>query len=181
MTTSIYGLVDPLTHQVSYIGRTIDLYERFDAHLKDVAETLKAKWIKNLRVSGVSPVMIVLEEVDDEVGAIREAWWINFGVRVGWPISNTVMPNDRGDWLAEAVEELLERVANLEEEYRVRPPARQRRPRLSASDQPDPTTAAQLRRLHSDGWSKTRLCLETWGYKDGVVWGYLDAALGGEL
>ena len=53
--------------------------------------------------------------------------------------------------------------------------------RLDPGRQPDPATAAQLRRLHSDGWSKTRLCLETWGYKDGVVWGYLDAALGGEL
>lgn len=53
--------------------------------------------------------------------------------------------------------------------------------RLDPGRQPDPTTAAQLRRLYADGWSKTRLCLETWGYKDGVVWSYLDAALGGEL
>ena len=53
--------------------------------------------------------------------------------------------------------------------------------RLEAGRQPDPTTAAQLRRLYADGWSKTRLCVECWGYKDGVVWSYLDAALGGEL
>ena len=53
--------------------------------------------------------------------------------------------------------------------------------RLEHGRQPDPTTAEQLRRLYADGWSKTRLCLETWGYKDGVVWQYLDAALGGDL
>ena len=53
--------------------------------------------------------------------------------------------------------------------------------RLEHGRQPDPTTAATMRRLHSEGWSKTRLCLETWGYKDGVVWQYLDAALGGDL
>lgn len=53
--------------------------------------------------------------------------------------------------------------------------------RLEAGRQPDPTTAAQLRRLYSEGWSKTRLCLETWGYKDGAVWAYLELALGGEL
>ena len=53
--------------------------------------------------------------------------------------------------------------------------------RLEPGRQPDPTTAEQLRRLYADGWSKTRLCLETWGYKDGVVWQYLDAALGGDL
>ena len=53
--------------------------------------------------------------------------------------------------------------------------------RLEAGRQPDATTAAQLRRLYSEGWSKTRLCLETWGYKDGAVWAYLELALGGEL
>ena len=53
--------------------------------------------------------------------------------------------------------------------------------RLDPGRQPDPTTAATMRRLYSEGWSKTRLCIEAWGYKDGVVWQYLDAALGGEL
>ena len=53
--------------------------------------------------------------------------------------------------------------------------------RLERGRQPDPTTAATMRRLYSEGWSKTRLCLEVWGYKDGAVWQYLDAALGGEL
>ena len=53
--------------------------------------------------------------------------------------------------------------------------------RLEPGRQPDPTTAATMRRLYSEGWSKTRLCLECWGYKDGVVWQYLDAALGGDL
>ena len=147
MTSYIYGLVNPLTHQVSYIGRTIDLYGRFDEHLKDLTENLKAKWIKTLRVSGVAPVLIVLEEVDDEIAAIRETWWINFGVRAGWPLTNSVVPHDPSDLLAEVVEELLERVANLEQEYRVRPPARQRR-------------ANRIRPLDgwkTGGWNKTQV------------------------
>ena len=53
--------------------------------------------------------------------------------------------------------------------------------RLDPGRQPDPTTAATMRRLYSEGWSKTRLCLECWGYKDGAVWSYLERALGGEL
>ena len=53
--------------------------------------------------------------------------------------------------------------------------------RLEAGRQPDPTTAATMRRLYSEGWSKTRLCVECWGYKDGAVWSYLERALGGEL
>ena len=53
--------------------------------------------------------------------------------------------------------------------------------RLEPGRQPDPTTAAELRRLYAKGWSKTRLCQECWGYKDGIVWAFLDAALDGDL
>ena len=53
--------------------------------------------------------------------------------------------------------------------------------RLEPGRQPDPTTAATMRRLYSEGWSKTRLCLEVWGYKDGPTWSILDRVLGGEL
>ena len=53
--------------------------------------------------------------------------------------------------------------------------------RLEPGRQPDPTTAATMRRLYSEGWSKTRLCLECWGYKDGPTWSILERVLGGEL
>ena len=54
-------------------------------------------------------------------------------------------------------------------------------PILQPGREPDATTAAELRRLYADGWSKTRLCVSTWGYKDGQVWRYLEQALNGEL
>jgi len=53
--------------------------------------------------------------------------------------------------------------------------------RLEPGRQPDAATAEQLRRLYAEGWSKSKLCVACWGYKDGVVWQYLDAALGSEL
>ena len=53
--------------------------------------------------------------------------------------------------------------------------------RLERGREPDPQLAAQLRQLHAAGWSKTRLCLECWGYKDGTTWAILERVLGGEL
>ncbi len=53
--------------------------------------------------------------------------------------------------------------------------------RLEPGREPDPATAAQLRRLYADGWSKTRLALACWGYKDGPTWAILDRVLAGEL
>jgi energy-coupling factor transporter ATP-binding protein EcfA2 len=53
--------------------------------------------------------------------------------------------------------------------------------RLEPGREPDPATAQQLRRLYADGWSKTRLALACWGYKDGPTWAILDRVLAGEL
>jgi DNA polymerase III delta prime subunit len=53
--------------------------------------------------------------------------------------------------------------------------------RLDPGREPDPQLAAQLRRLYANGWSKTRLCQECWGYKDGPTWAILDRVLSGEL
>lgn len=53
--------------------------------------------------------------------------------------------------------------------------------RLERGREPDPQLAAQLRQLHAAGWSKTRLCLECWGYKDGTTWAILERVLNGEL
>lgn len=53
--------------------------------------------------------------------------------------------------------------------------------RLERGREPDLQLAAQLRQLHAAGWSKTRLCLEVWGYKDGPTWAILERVLSGEL
>jgi hypothetical protein len=53
--------------------------------------------------------------------------------------------------------------------------------RLEPGREPSPQLAAQLRKMRADGWSKTALCEEAWGYKDGVVWSILDRVLAGEL
>lgn len=53
--------------------------------------------------------------------------------------------------------------------------------RLQPGREPDAQLAAQLRRLHAEGWSKTALCNAAWGYKDGAVWQILDRVLEGEL
>jgi hypothetical protein len=35
--------------------------------------------------------------------------------------------------------------------------------------------------MRAAGWSKTALCEEAWGYKDGAVWAILERVLAGEL
>lgn len=51
--------------------------------------------------------------------------------------------------------------------------------RLERGQQPSEQLAFQLRQLHAEGVSKTALCNEVWGYKDGVVFDLLNKALNG--
>jgi hypothetical protein len=53
-------------------------------------------------------------------------------------------------------------------------------PRLPRGCEPDEQLAEQLRHLYRSGRSKTSICNELWGYKDGVVFGILNRILGSE-
>lgn len=49
--------------------------------------------------------------------------------------------------------------------------------RLERGRAPTPAVAAWMRAAYAAGTSKNAICLAVWGYKDGAVWEYLDAAL----
>lgn len=51
--------------------------------------------------------------------------------------------------------------------------------RLGRGEQPSEQLSIQLRRLYADGASKTALCNQVWGYKDGTVFELLNKALNG--
>lgn len=87
----IYGLIDPLVHQIAYVGKTNDLYGRWESHINTMASHSTAQWIQRLRVSGVQPTLVVLEAInDDSDWDNAERWWISHGLRIGWPLTNTI-------------------------------------------------------------------------------------------
>lgn len=85
----IYGLLDPLTDEIRYIGRSSSGLKRAKHHMKKSVLvkdfTHKGHWLKKL---GLPPVVLVLEEVYGESLAEREVWWIAFGRSEGWPLTN---------------------------------------------------------------------------------------------
>jgi hypothetical protein len=64
MNTTIYGLVDPITNQVRYIGRTTQTAaKRLSLHLSEAKTGEHApvyEWIRQLRPA--KPVMVILQE-----------------------------------------------------------------------------------------------------------------------
>lgn len=79
MKTTIYALRE--NHYVRYVGKTIkSLEKRLADHLKEARngiDTHKGRWIRKMLVSGMAPVITILEVADGD-GCQEEIAWIKY-------------------------------------------------------------------------------------------------------
>jgi hypothetical protein len=77
-TATIYGLVDPRTDRVRYVGKTTwSLTHRLRGHINGATTaTHKGRWILALRAEGLCPSAIPLEVVPVEAWEAAERGWI---------------------------------------------------------------------------------------------------------
>jgi len=81
----IYGLVDPRTYEIKYIGASKDLKWRYIYHLSDVRAKLKFNrkllpkdiWISELLSNNLKPIMVILEMCSEEDWEEKERLWIS--------------------------------------------------------------------------------------------------------
>lgn len=91
----IYGLVDPLTDEIRYIGKTVRPKERLQNHMNEKSNCHRSHWLQSLKAQGLRPSMVLIEEV---CGAWpwqeSERHWIAYGRRHGWPLTNNTSGGD---------------------------------------------------------------------------------------
>ena len=86
----IYGLVDPETHEVCYVGQKNNLRGRLSGHVRDGSPAV-SEWVKTLKTKGYFPIQIVFEKLEENLDAVNsEQWWISHGLRMGWPLLNKI-------------------------------------------------------------------------------------------
>jgi len=101
----IYGLLDPRTNEVRYIGKSSTGMKRPNLHRKPSClakdNTYKAHWIRALQREGLTYKIEVLEYVSsrDELNA-AERYWIEEARSHSWRLTNLT---DGGDGLSGAV------------------------------------------------------------------------------
>jgi len=89
MTTSIYGLDDPETQQLRYIGKTArGLEVRLRQHLRDCRPSHRVNWIQSLRARGLMPGIFEIESVSDEQADGAERFWIAYFKYIGADLTN---------------------------------------------------------------------------------------------
>jgi len=73
----IYTLKHPITNEVRYVGKTINIKRRYKQHLYDKRNSHKACWVKSLNNTGLRPVMTIIEECTQVNWVERERYWIS--------------------------------------------------------------------------------------------------------
>lgn len=77
-TTFIYSLEHPLTGEIRYIGKTVNIYERYRRHLRDsINPTIHCHcWIRSLLNDNLKPVIRIIDEVPKDEWQFWEIYWI---------------------------------------------------------------------------------------------------------
>lgn len=77
MQVSIYGLEDPRTNLIRYVGKARKVERRYYEHCHVGSPNRKMRnWIEDLSRLGLVPTLRVLEVTTDEQSRERERFWI---------------------------------------------------------------------------------------------------------
>lgn len=91
----IYGLVDPFTDKIRYIGKSVRPKERLTNHCNDRSVTWRTNWIQSVIKMGKRPQLLILQTLKDGDDWQKiETEWIKKGRNNGWKLTNCT---DGGD------------------------------------------------------------------------------------
>lgn len=90
----IYGLCDPQTSALRYVGAAVNPKERFRLHLVKKERTHKSTWIQSLQRKGLKPELFIIEEVSNDIWKREERFWIAYFKSIGADLTNAT---DGGD------------------------------------------------------------------------------------
>ncbi len=131
MHSVIYGLVDPRTLLVRYVGMSSRglIRAREHSYTCKARGTHKDAWINSLRTLRLDYTIVVLEENPADL-ADAERFWIAFGRACGWPLTNLT---DGGDGLFNPTAETRARMAAARKGAKRGPPSQETRARIAAA------------------------------------------------
>lgn len=93
----IYQLTDPRDNEARYIGLSVDPERRYREHLSGLYSTEPMlQWLNELETMQISPIMVVLEEVETlENARERELTWIKIRLDQGGKLLNILRGEGR--------------------------------------------------------------------------------------
>lgn len=95
--TYIYGLIDPKTNELRYIGKSINPKSRYRKHLSErfLRETYKDRWIRSVIDSGKKPHIEIIDIVDTTEWVYWEKFYISYYKMLGANLTNGTIGGDQ--------------------------------------------------------------------------------------
>jgi hypothetical protein len=89
----IYGLIDPRTDLIRYVGFAVDMKDRLKSHMRDCKSirTHKTNWLNQLLKLRLKPIVFILDKVPYDDWSLCESAWIVYGLEQGWPLTNMTL------------------------------------------------------------------------------------------
>lgn len=107
----IYGLYDPITDEVRYVGKAVNLYNRIKNHYKNsrlIIETHKNNWLNKLLKNGLYVNVKIIELCDDESQLNDcEIKWINYYKLIGCDLTNGTNGGDGGRMSEDSIKKMI--------------------------------------------------------------------------
>jgi group I intron endonuclease len=89
----VYGIIDPISNQLRYIGQTVNFNKRKSEHYRTaITQRSKArvyKWLRSLYNKSIIPIFLILEECSIEVLDETEIFYIDYFKMLGCNLTNT--------------------------------------------------------------------------------------------
>lgn len=99
----IYALIDPITNELRYIGKTINIKKRLSRHIteRNLFDSYKDRWIRKLVDLSYKPIIIVIDYVLENEWEYWEKFYISYYKMIGCRLTNgtiggITMPSNKG-------------------------------------------------------------------------------------
>lgn len=94
--TNIYILIDPISNEIRYVGKTNNIKQRLDNHKNRCRDTNthKRHWINKLRLKGLYPELEVVDKVLVSEWHYWEKFWISYYKSIGCRLTNVTYGGD---------------------------------------------------------------------------------------
>lgn len=91
--TTIYGLIDPITNQLRYIGKSNNIKARYREHLINAKnkKTHRDNWIYSLLIKNKKPELLIIDVIPIEEWKYWELFYINYYLFIGCNLTNCII------------------------------------------------------------------------------------------
>lgn len=143
-TTFIYGLIDPRTDELRWVGKSDDPQRRMLQHMaRHTGTAPRIAWFRELRDRGIDPRVVILEEVATSDWQDAERRWIDDMRDDGHQLLNAIAggtggSHNAGMKLGPQSDEVKQRRLERRQQFQRRPMSAEGRRRLREARKLDP-------------------------------------------